>query len=126
LQPREAPRRATGLNERVIDEVEADEAAELAESGALVLDVREDDEWSAGHVDGSLHVAMGELGGRLAELPVDRRIVAVCRTGARSGAVTEALAARGYDVVNLVGGLQAWQAEGYTLVADDGLPGAVL
>ena len=109
-----------------MDEVEADDAAALAADGALVLDVREDDEWAAGHVAGSMHISVGELGARLGELPADRRIVAVCRTGARSGAITTALAARGYDVVNLAGGLQAWIAEGFPLVGDDGLSGAVL
>lgn len=109
-----------------IEEIEADDAAERAEAGALLLDVREDDEWAAGHVVDSVHIPMGELGGRLDELPVDRLIVAVCRSGARSGAITEALSSRGYDIVNLAGGLQAWAAEGLPLVADDGLPGAVL
>jgi rhodanese-related sulfurtransferase len=109
-----------------MEEVEADDAAALAAEGAFVLDVREHDEWAAGHVADSVHITMGELGSRLGELPTDRRIVAVCRTGARSGAVTEALTSRGYDTVNLVGGLQAWLAEGLPLVADDGLPGAVL
>jgi rhodanese-related sulfurtransferase len=91
-----------------------------------VLDVREPDEWAAGHVAASVHIPLGELGARLAELPGDRPIVAVCRSGARSGTVTEALGSRGYDVVNLVGGLQAWAAEGLPLVADDGLTGSVL
>ena len=109
-----------------ITEIEADEAAVRAQAGALVLDVREGDEWAAGHVADSVHIPMGELGGRLAEVPADRPIVAVCRSGARSGTVTEALGSRGYDVVNLVGGLQAWAAEGLPLVADDGLPGSVL
>jgi rhodanese-related sulfurtransferase len=109
-----------------ITEIEADDAAERAEAGALVLDVREDDEWAAGHVEGSIHIPMGDLGARLSELPTDRPIVAVCRSGARSGTVTEALGGRGYDVVNVVGGLQAWAAEGLPLVADDGLAGSVL
>jgi len=109
-----------------ITEIEADEAADRATAGALVLDVREVDEWAAGHVADSVHIPMGELGGRLDELPTDRPIVAVCRSGARSGTVTEALASRGYDIVNLVGGLQAWVAEGLPLVADDGLAGSVL
>ncbi len=109
-----------------ITEIEADDAAERAEAGALVLDIREPDEWSAGHVDGSVHIPMGELGARLDELPADRPIVAVCRSGARSAAVTEALSGRGYDVVNLVGGLQAWFAVGLPLVADDGLAGSVV
>jgi rhodanese-related sulfurtransferase len=109
-----------------ITEVEADDAAERAEAGALLLDVREGNEWAVGHVEGSVHIPMGELGARLAELPTDRPIVAVCRSGARSGTVTEALGSRGYDVVNLAGGLQAWAAEGLPLLADDGLPGSVL
>ena len=110
----------------LVEEVEADAAAALSADGALVLDVREDDEWAAGHVVDSVHISMGELGARLDELPAERRIVAVCRTGARSGAITEALASRGFDVVNLAGGLQAWVAEGFPLVGADGLPGAVL
>ena len=109
-----------------ITEIEADDAAERAEAGALVLDIREPDEWSAGHVDGSVYIPMGELGARLDELPTDRPIVAVCRSGARSATVTEALSGRGYDVVNLVGGLQAWFAVGLPLVADDGLAGSVV
>jgi rhodanese-related sulfurtransferase len=109
-----------------ITEIEADEAADRANAGALVLDVREDDEWAAGHVAESVHIPMGDLGGRLDELPTDRPIVAVCRSGARSGTVTEALGSRGYDVVNLVGGLQAWVAEGLPLVGDDGHAGSVL
>jgi rhodanese-related sulfurtransferase len=109
-----------------IIEIEADVAAARAAGGAMVLDVREHDEWAAGHVADSLHIPMGELGTRLGELSQDRPIVAVCRSGARSGTVTEALGGRGYDVVNLVGGLQAWAAEGLPLVADDGLPGSVL
>jgi rhodanese-related sulfurtransferase len=109
-----------------ITEIEADVAAERAEAGALVLDVRQDDEWAAGHVADSVHITMDELAARLAELSQDRPIVVVCRSGARSGTVTEALGSRGYDVVNLVGGLQAWAAEGLPLVADDGLTGSVL
>jgi rhodanese-related sulfurtransferase len=109
-----------------IEEVEADDAAELVEAGALVLDVREPDEWAAGHVADSVHIPMGDLAGRAGELPTDRRIVAVCRSGQRSGVVTAALAGAGFDAVNLAGGLQAWAAEGFPLVADDGLPGAVL
>jgi rhodanese-related sulfurtransferase len=107
-------------------EVEADEAAELMGAGALVLDVREEDEWAAGHVPESLHVPMAALGARAGELPSDRTIVVVCRTGSRSFAVGEALLRAGYDAVNLAGGLAAWLADDLPLVADDGLPGAVL
>ena len=69
-----------------ITEIEADDAAERAEAGALVLDVREDDEWAAGHVEGSVHIPMGELGERLSELPTDRssRCAGRARDQARS------------------------------------------
>lgn len=92
----------------------------------VFLDVREDDEWQAGHIEGSLHIPMGELSARQQELPSDHPIVAVCRTGRRSAAVTEALSRAGYDVENLVGGVAEWQGVGLDLVDDAGDPGSVV
>jgi rhodanese-related sulfurtransferase len=77
---------------------------------AFILDVREPDEWSAGHVEGSLHIPMGRLPERAAEVPQDRRVVVVCRSGGRSARVTGFLRQHGCDAVNLDGGLVAWQA----------------
>ncbi len=92
-------------------ELQAPEARTLLDAGeAVALDVREPWEWSRGHITGALHIPLGELGARLHELPRDRRIVAVCRSGSRSGAVVAALRQRGYDVVNLGGGLLSWHA----------------
>jgi rhodanese-related sulfurtransferase len=82
---------------------------------AFLLDVREPDEWSAGHVEGSLHIPMGLLTARLDEIPQDCRVVVVCRSGHRSARVTDYLRQQGYDVVNLDGGLVAWQAAARTL-----------
>jgi rhodanese-related sulfurtransferase len=97
------------------------EPAELAEciddQQLVVLDVREAAEWRGGHIDGALHIPMTELGARLHELDPGRPIVAVCRSGNRSGMVTQALSARGYDVTNLDGGLMAWARAGLPLVA---------
>ena len=56
-----------------------------------LLDVREDDEWAAGHIAGAQHIPLGQLATRLAELPRDRAIVSVCRTGGRSEAATRGL-----------------------------------
>ncbi len=92
----------------------------------VFLDVREDDEWQAGHIDGALHIPMGELAARQDELPQDRTIVAVCRTGRRSAAVTEALVRAGYDARNLIGGVAEWNGVGLDLVNDEGAPGLVL
>ncbi|MEZ5100314.1 MAG: rhodanese-like domain-containing protein [Thermoleophilia bacterium] len=96
-----------------VPEIDPREVAELGASGAvLVLDVREPEEWAAGRIAGATHLPLGELGARYQELPKDRRIVAVCRSGARSGQATSALNGAGYDVVNMRGGMKAWQAAG--------------
>ena len=87
---------------------------------AFILDVREPDEWSAGHVEGSLHIPMGLLPHRAAEVPQDCRVVVVCRSGHRSARVTGYLRQNGCDAVNLEGGLVAWQA------ADRKLTGPVI
>lgn len=83
-----------------------------------LLDVRELPEWVAGHVDGAVHVPMGQLNARQAELATDRTIVCVCRSGQRSAAVAQALARAGYDAVNLVGGMHAWDAAGLPYVSE--------
>lgn len=92
----------------------------------LLLDVREQDEWDAGHMPGSIHIPMRELGARQAELPTDRTIVCVCRSGSRSGMVTRALAEAGYSAENLEGGLQAWEAAGLDLEDISGEQGMVI
>ena|SRR6476646_5449425 len=82
----------------------------LRDEGALAVDVREVEEWQAGHMDGSLLIPLGELAARAGELPRDRPLVIVCRTGARSAYAADALVAAGYDARNLAGGLQQWVA----------------
>ncbi|HUP86398.1 MAG TPA: rhodanese-like domain-containing protein [Acidimicrobiales bacterium] len=109
-----------------IPQIPAEEAAQRIESGALLLDVREPDEWAAGHAPGAKHVPLGELAARIDELPNDRPIVAVCRAGGRSGQATQALVGSGYDVVNLAGGMRAWDAAGQQVVTDDGATGTVI
>ena len=92
------------------------EAQALIESGeAIALDVREAHEWQHGHIPASLHIPLGQLGARLHELPSSTRIVAVCRSGVRSGSVIVPLRQLGHDVLNLSGGLIAWHADGLPL-----------
>ncbi|MFA9444508.1 rhodanese-like domain-containing protein [Egicoccus sp. AB-alg6-2] len=86
----------------------------------VFLDVREPDEWQAGHIEGALHIPMGQLNQRIDELDAEREFVAVCRSGNRSGAVTEAMKRAGYEVENLDGGMQAWSRDGLPFVADGG------
>lgn len=92
----------------------------------FLLDVREHDEWDAGHVSGAVHIPMRELGSRQSELPTDRTILCVCRSGNRSGMVTKSLAEAGYAIENLDGGLQSWEAYGHDLEVKSGGQGMVI
>lgn len=98
-----------------IPEIDVTAAAERIAAGAVALDVREDVEWAAGRIAGALHIPLGELGARQAEIPRERLIVAVCRSGNRSSAVTEALIRAGYEAENLAGGMKAWKAAGFPI-----------
>lgn len=109
-----------------VREIEADDASDAVDSGAFLLDVREPDEWAAGHAPDAVHVPMRELGTRVDELPRDRLIVAICRSGERSRVVAEALISEGYDAVNAIGGMRAWQRFGLDVVTDTGSAGTVI
>jgi rhodanese-related sulfurtransferase len=91
-----------------------------------LLDVREDDEWQAGHIDGAQHIPLGELGERLAEVPTGKTVVAVCRSGSRSAAVVRGLLQIGRAAENLEGGVTAWTRAGLPLIDGAGRPGRVI
>ncbi|WP_217368171.1 rhodanese-like domain-containing protein [Kitasatospora sp. MMS16-BH015] len=92
---------------------------------ALLLDVREQDEWDAGHVDGALHIPIGEVVERLGELP-DGKLYVVCRVGGRSAQVVQYLVAQGREAVNVDGGMFAWEGAGRPMVSSDGRDAFVL
>ncbi len=93
---------------------------------AVVIDVREGEEWEAGHAPQARHIPMMQIPTRVDEVPRDRDVVVVCRVGARSAQVVAYLRAQGYDrVANLDGGMIAWAAAGLPVVAD-GRPAFVL
>ena len=100
-----------------IPEVEVDEAVRMVEAGAHLLDVREASEWEAGHSPLAAWIPLGELGARLDEVPTDRTVAVVCRSGGRSAAATDALRSTGVDAVNVAGGMKAWANEGFEVVA---------
>jgi rhodanese-related sulfurtransferase len=91
-----------------------------------LLDVREQDEWDAGHIEGSQHIPLGELGSRLAEVPTGQVVVAVCRTGSRSDRAAKGLRLSGIAAENLDGGVTAWTRAGLALMAKGGGPGRVI
>jgi rhodanese-related sulfurtransferase len=108
----------------VID-IDPSEADRLVAAGAVMIDVREDDEWAAGHPPAAVHLPMGQITDRIGELPTDRTIVCMCRVGGRSGSVANYLAGAGYDVRNIAGGMHAWAALGLPVVDGTGAPGRV-
>lgn len=97
-------------------EVSALDAVNLLDDGALLLDVREDDEWAAGHAPQAQHLPMSRIQQEYERLPADRQIVCVCHVGARSAAVAAALRNAGWDAVNLIGGMEAWERAGLPVV----------
>ncbi|MFC3380344.1 rhodanese-like domain-containing protein [Couchioplanes azureus] len=97
------------------------------EPAAFLLDVREPDEWQAGHAPDAHHMPMMEVPARVAEIPNDAQVVVVCRSGGRSGQVVSYLMGNGWDNVrNLDGGMQAWAAAGREVVSENGQPARVL
>ena len=91
-----------------------------------LLDVRELDEWQAGHIAGAHHIPLGQLRERLGEVPKDKAILTVCRHGNRSEAAARGLRTLGYTVENLEGGVTAWKRAGLPLEAAGGGPGQVI
>jgi rhodanese-related sulfurtransferase len=114
-----------GLMSNTVEQVGPEEATELIAGGAALVDVREPGEWQVGRAPQAIHIPLAELGARLDELPADRTLVIVCRSGARSQAAAAALVDAGLPAVNLEGGMQAWQAASLPVVADGDLAGEV-
>lgn len=97
------------------EEMTVQELHQWRESGHahMLIDVREPFEHASARIDGAMLIPMGEVMSKLEVLPTDRTIVVQCQSGARSGRVASALRQKGYDAVNLTGGIQAWRMAGY-------------
>lgn len=86
---------------------------------AVLLDVREDGEWVAGHAPRALHIPLGSVTSRLGELP-EGDLYVVCRSGGRSAQAVAWLNRNGYDATNVAGGMGAWQEAGLPMVSETG------
>jgi rhodanese-related sulfurtransferase len=96
----------------VVPAIQPFEVAPKLADGWMLLDVRTDEEWAQGYVDGAVHIPMDQLMGRLDE--VADQVICMCAVGARSARVVQYLNGQGRDAVNVDGGIYAW--------ADQGLP----
>jgi rhodanese-related sulfurtransferase len=95
-------------------------AAATVPDDAYLLDVRENDEWRAGHAPDAVHIPLGELGARANEVPGDRDVYVVCRSGGRSAQAVTAFNNAGWKTSNVDGGMQAWEAAGRPMVSESG------
>lgn len=93
-------------------EIDVHETQARVQEGALLLDVREQGEYDALRIPGAVLVPLSEFEGRVDELPKDREIAIHCRSGRRSMQAADYLNARGYQAVNVGGGILAWQEAG--------------
>lgn len=100
------------------------EVADLDDE-AVLLDVREPNEFEAGHAPGAVSIPLGDLRARLAEVP-EGDLTVICRSGGRSQAAAEFLVRQGVPAVNVSGGTIAWALAGKPLVAEgDAKPSVV-
>jgi rhodanese-related sulfurtransferase len=90
-----------------------------------VLDVWEDVEWDAGHIEGALHIPLSELPARVGEVPEGQFLV-TCKVGGRSAQAVAWLNQQGHEAVNLAGGMLDWEAAGRPMVSETGAPPQVI
>lgn len=99
------------LRQVTVDEIPAD---------AKILDVREDMEWEAGHIEGAQHIPLGDVPARYGEVPLDEDVYIICRSGGRSLKATAYLQDAGFDILNVLGGMGAWQDAEKPMVSENG------
>jgi rhodanese-related sulfurtransferase len=99
-------------------EISVAEAVSKREAGAFILDVRQPEEWDEFHVPDSTLIPLDQLASRINELPKDKEIVIVCRSGNRSAQGRDILLDAGFaQVTSMAGGLTQWKAAGYPTVS---------
>ncbi len=99
-------------------EISVTQAAQAQIDGAFILDVRQPEEWAQGHISGATFIPLEDLPNRLSEVPKDREVVVVCRTGLRSAQGRDILKNAGFTrVTSMAGGLTQWQAQGLPVVS---------
>jgi rhodanese-related sulfurtransferase len=94
-------------------------AAAVPEQACLV-DVREVDEWLAGHAPGAQHIPLGALGEQCGQIPRDRDVHVICRSGVRSAHAAQALNAAGWQALNVADGMHGWESAGRPMISESG------
>ena len=97
-------------------QISVNEAYSMYQNGAFVLDVRTDEEWNEFHAPNTTLIPLDQLAARVNEVPRDREIVVVCRSGNRSQQGRDILLNAGFEnVTSMTGGLNEWRSLGYPI-----------
>jgi len=104
-----------GKTDNLPREMSVDEAYQMYQSGVFMLDVRSQSEWDEYHAPNTTLIPLDQLSTRLNELPKDREILVICRTGNRSREARDILLAAGFNATSVAGGLSEWYAKGYPI-----------
>jgi len=98
-------------------EIDVEDLADAVDAGARIIDVREPDEYTSGHVPGAVSVPLGAVADHLDQFAGDGRTYVICQSGGRSRRACELVAAHGIDATNVAGGTRAWMLSGRPVVA---------
>jgi rhodanese-related sulfurtransferase len=102
-----------------VPEIDLSELERLLATGAVLVDVREDDEYADGHVASALHIALSTVPDRFSEIPASGPVYVICALGGRSARAAEFLRAQGIDAINVAGGTNGWVDSGRAVVVGD-------
>lgn len=98
------------------ESVTPQKAKDMQDAGAVLIDVRESHEYKAGHAPGAKLISLGVLERRLKEIPLEREVLVICQSGARSEQAAKLLSSNGYKVTNVSGGMVNWQRAGMRVI----------
>jgi hydroxyacylglutathione hydrolase len=110
-----------GLPVKRLDMMTVPELKETLDSGEdwLIFDVRSHEEWNEGYIEGAMNVYVGLLEKRLDEVPQDRPVAVICKSGTRSGFASSIMLRAGRkNIHNVLGGMEAWKNLGYPMTKD--------
>lgn len=89
-------------------------ASVMDRDDVVLIDVREQVEYDAGHIPGVTLIPLGEVASRMSEIPTDKTVIITCRSGNRSGQAADFLRANGFtNVHNMSGGILDWERAGF-------------
>ena len=106
--------------------VNLDEALVLLKDDAALVDVREIDEWDAGHAPEAIHIPLADVPGSPKDVDATKPVLVICRSGRRSLTAAAQLRDEGFEAVSVNGGMVAWQQAGGLVVRVGGDPGTIV